>query len=439
MEETMARLRCAEPAGLEAGEQGWRAVGGPEPLRCSEAGCGGEAIEGHACPRCGGLLEFPMPRGIGQQALVQILRERRRVASAIDRSGVWRYRELLPHLAEDRIVSLDENEIPLQEAPRSAAWGGVDRLAVYHCGRNPSGSFKDAGMTVAISFAAARGAQAALCASTGNTSASMAAYAARAGMGAFVLAPAGGVSQAKIAQTLAYGARVLTIEGDFDDALQLAREVGAASRGVALVNSVDPYRIEGQKCVAFAMLEQRGWRVPEWVVLPGGNLGNVSALGKGFREALALGLIDRLPRLCVVQAAGAAPFARAWESGAELEPVKAQTVASAIRIGNPVSWRKARRELRSCDGLALAVSDDEILEARRAIGSDGLGCEPASAASLAGLRVLRRRGLVRADADVVCILTGHVLKDSSVGEPIVPKPVERSVDAVLAAMLKEKN
>ncbi|MDE2573469.1 MAG: threonine synthase, partial [bacterium] len=366
------------------------------------------------------------------------LRDRSGANAAIDRSGVWRFRELLPHIDEARIVSLDENEIPLQDAPRSAAWGGLDRLAAYHCGRNPSGSFKDAGMTVAVSFAAARGSSAALCASTGNTSASMAAYAARAGIKAFVLAPAGGVSQAKVSQTLAYGARVLTIDGDFDDALRLAREVGAASREVALVNSVDPYRVEGQKCVAFAILEQRGWRAPEWVVLPGGNLGNVSALGKGFREALALGLCDRLPRLCVVQAAGAAPFARAWEQGGELEPVRAQTVASAIRIGDPVSWRKARRELQACDGLALAVSDEEILEARRVIGSDGLGCEPASAASLAGVRALRARGVMPAGADVVCIFTGHVLKDSSIAELHAPEAVAPSADAVLDVMLKEK-
>ena len=438
MDKTLARLRCAELDGAAAAEHGWHGVGGPEPLRCAEAGCGGEAIEGNTCPRCGGLLEFTAPHGIGRDALVQILRDRSGGSNAVDRSGVWRFRELLPHLDEERIVSLDENEIPLQDAPRCAAWSGVDRMNVYHCGRNPSGSFKDAGMTVAVSFAAARGSRAALCASTGNTSAAMAAYAARAGMGAFVLAPAGGVSQAKIAQTLAYGAHVLTIEGDFDDALRLARAVGAASREVALVNSIDPYRIEGQKCVAFAMLEQRHWRAPDWVVLPGGNLGNVSALGKGFREALALGLSDRLPRLCVVQAAGAAPFAQAWESGMELEPVKAQTVASAIRIGNPVSWRKARRELRACGGLALAVSDEHILEARRAVGSDGLGCEPASAASVAGVRELRRRGVMRADEDVVCILTGHVLKDSSITEPIAPEPVANSVDAVLSAILKEK-
>jgi len=438
MEETMARLRCAELDGGLAAHHDWRGVGGPEPLRCAEVGCGGEAIEGSTCPRCGGLLEFPAPHGIGRDALLQILRDRRAGSAPIDRSGVWRYRELLPNIDERRIVSLDENEIPLQEAPRSASWAGLDRLGVYHCGRNPSGSFKDAGMTVAVSFAAARGSRAVLCASTGNTSAAMAAYAARASMGAFVLAPAGGVSQAKIAQTLAYGGRVLTIDGDFDDALRLAREVGAASREVALVNSVDPYRIEGQKCVAFAILEQRGWRAPDWVVLPGGNLGNVSALGKGFREALALGLADRLPRLCVVQAAGAAPFARAWERGGDLEPVKADTVASAIRIGNPVSWRKARRELQACGGLALAVSDEELLEARRTIGRDGLGCEPASATSLAGARQLRLRGIMREDEDVICILTGHVLKDSSVVESITPEPVACSASAVLDAMLKEK-
>jgi threonine synthase len=237
----------------------------------------------------------------------------------------------------------------------------------------------------------------------------MAAYAARAGIAALVLVPAVGISEAKVAQTLDYGATVAAIEGDFDRALEIVRSLDP--RRFAIVNSVNPYRIEGQKCAAFAMLDARDWRVPDWIVLPGGNLGNTSAFGKGFREAFALGLIDRLPRIAVVQAAGAAPFAHLFENGGDLVPVRAQTSATAIKIGAPASWRKALAEVRASAGTVLAVTDDEIADARAVIGRDGVGCEPASAASLAGLRRLRHAGTVGADEDVVLVLTGHVLKD----------------------------
>jgi threonine synthase len=276
---------------------------------------------------------------------------------------------------------------------------------------NPTASFKDAGMTVAISHAKESGARVAVCASTGNTAAAMAAYAARAEIAALVLVPAVGVSEAKMAQTLDYGATVAAIDGDFDRALEVVRGLDPAR--VAIVNSVNPYRIEGQKCAAFALLEARDWRVPDWLVLPGGNLGNTSAFGKGFREALALGLIDRLPRIAVVQASGAAPFAKLFRDGGEMIPVRAQTTATAIKIGAPASWRKALAEVRACHGTVLDVSDDEIADARAVIGRDGIGCEPASAASLAGLRRLRAVGTIGRDEDVVLVLTGHVLKDGA--------------------------
>jgi threonine synthase len=266
-------------------------------------------------------------------------------------------------------------------------------------------------MTAAISHATSRGARVAVCASTGNTAASMAAYASRAGIVALVLVPAGGISEAKMAQTLDYGATVVAIEGDFDRALEVVRTLDPER--VAIVNSVNPYRIEGQKCAAFALLEARGWIAPDWLVLPGGNLGNTSAFGKGFREALALGLIDRLPKIAVVQAAGAAPFARVFHEGGELQPVHAQTTATAIKIGAPASWRKALAEVRGTNGTVLAVTDGEIGDARAVIGRDGIGCEPASAASLAGLRKLRAEGTIAREADVVLILTGHVLKDGA--------------------------
>jgi threonine synthase len=367
---------------------------------------------GIVCRSCGGLLAFGAPAALDDASRFRDLIAARRSSSApADRSGVWRFRELLPAIAPDAIVTLRENDVPLYEARDGGRYAGIDRLAYLHLGMNPTGSFKDAGMTVAISAARARGAGAVVCASTGNTAASMSAYAARAGMAAIVLVPATGISEAKVAQTLDYGAQVIAIDGDFDAALAVVRALEGDR--VAIVNSINPYRIEGQKCAAFAILENRDWRVPDWVVLPGGNLGNTSAIGKGFREALALGLIDRLPRLAVVQASGAAPFVRALAEDADLVPVAAATAATAIKIGNPASWKKARREVALSEGLALAVDDDAIAEAKATIGRDGVGCEPASAASLAGARVLAANGTIERDDDVVLVITGHVLKDTA--------------------------
>ncbi|MBV9441016.1 MAG: threonine synthase [Candidatus Eremiobacteraeota bacterium] len=407
-------------------------------LRCS--GCAAEAADDDAltCTACGDLLAFALDTAaVDAYAVEENARLRRSSTDPRDRSGVWRFRELLPRVAEEAIVTLREGDVPLFDAPRGAAYAGVDCLAYLHLGMNPTASFKDAGMTVAISRARARGARVAVCASTGNTAASMAAYAARAGMLAVVLAPVDQISAAKVAQTLDYGAQVVAIAGDFDDAL---REVRAIDPGaVALVNSVNPYRIEGQKTAAFVLLEQRRWRAPDWVVLPGGNLGNASALGKGFREAKAIGLSLRMPQLAVVQAEGAAPFARAWRDDADLVPVRAETDATAIRIGAPASWRKARSEVRRSGGTVLAVSDEAIAEARAVIGRDGIGCEPASAASLAGLRQLVAAGTVARDAEVVCVLTGHVLKDTAyaarfhASRAAFANPIVRGVD--LAAHL----
>ncbi len=381
-------------------------------LTCSA--CSAESADADvlACADCGELLGFVLdPARIDARAVKERARERRSSDEPRDRSGVWRYRELLPPVADDAVTTLREGDVPLYDGPRGAAFAGVERLAYLHLGMNPTASFKDAGMTVAISHARERGARIAVCASTGNTAASMAAYAARAGMTAIVIAPVDGISAAKVAQTLDYGAHVVAVEGDFDDALRAVRALDPAT--VALVNSVNPYRIEGQKTAAFVLLEQRRWKAPDWVVLPGGNLGNASALGKGFREAAAIGLCERTPKLGVVQARGAAPFALAWRDNRELVPVRAQTDATAIRIGAPASWRKARAEVRASGGTVLAVSDAEIAEARAVIGRDGVGCEPASAASLAGLRNLVANRTVPRDADVVCVLTGHVLKDTA--------------------------
>ncbi|BDE06454.1 threonine synthase [Vulcanimicrobium alpinum] len=381
-------------------------------LRCSACDRIADDSGALACAACGELLAFVIESAAFDPAAIDATaRARRASLEAHDRSGVWRFRELLPDVALDAITTMREGDVPLFDAPHGAAYAGVDRLAYLHLGANPTASFKDAGMTVAISHARERGARVAVCASTGNTAASMAAYAARAGITAVVIAPVDGISASKVAQTLDYGAHVVAVVGDFDDALRAVRALDPAV--AAVVNSVNPYRIEGQKTAALVLLEQRAWRAPDWVILPGGNLGNTSALGKGFREAQTIGLTARTPHLGVVQAAGAAPFARAWRDGADLVPVRAQTDATAIRIGAPASWKKARAEVRASGGTVLDVEDAAIADARAVIGRDGVGCEPASAASLAGLRRLVAEGAVAADADIVCVLTGHVLKDTA--------------------------
>jgi threonine synthase len=266
-------------------------------------------------------------------------------------------------------------------------------------------------MTVAVSHAVRAGARAIACASTGNTAASLAAYAAQAGLPALVFVPKGKVSTGKLAQATAYGAKTLLVDGDFDACLTLAR---AASHelGVYLANSVNPWRLEGQKTIVWELLAQLGWDAPDWIALPAGALGNTSAFGKALLEARALGLIERLPRLLAVQASGAAPFARGFDEGfANRITVHAETVATAIRIGDPASWDRAVRAIRATSGVVTTVTDDEIMDAKAVIDASGVGCEPASAASVAGVRAMVARGTIVAGERVVCVLTGHLLKD----------------------------
>jgi threonine synthase len=362
-----------------------------------------------SCPSCGGLLDVVIPtnRTVSPSEFGVA------VPSTGRNSGVWRYWPLLPALPEDAIVSRWEGNTPLYRDDRLARYAGLaaGHLDLKHEGLNPTASFKDRGMTVGVSHAKAVGARIVACASTGNTSASLAAYAAAAGIPALVLVPEGKIAAGKLAQTIAYGANVVQIDGDFDQALTLLRQLTAAY-DVYLVNSVNPFRLEGQKTIVFEMLEQRGWQPPDWIVLPGGNLGNTSAFGKALVELHAVGLIDRIPRLAVIQAAGAAPFAAYHASGfEEYEPVQAETVATAIKIGNPASTPRARRSMELTGGWVTTVSDDDILDAKAAIDAAGIGCEPASAASLAGLRRLVSEDIVRPDETAVALLTGHILKD----------------------------
>ncbi len=374
-----------------------------------------------ACGTCGGLLHLvhPQPPTCGA-ALRDVFDSRLTPARAHTgtgpgNSGVWRFRELvMPDATDDALVTQGEGNTPLLSRTRVAAWAGVENLLLKHEGHNPTGSFKDRGMTVAITQARRVGAAAVACASTGNTSSALASYAALAGLRALVLVPAGKVALGKLSQTIAYGAQTLLVRGDFDDCLRLARE-SSEHLGVYLANSINPWRVEGQKTIMFDLLQQLQWQAPDWCVLPAGNLGNTAAFGAALQEALRLGLIDRLPRLACVQAAGSAPFAASYADGFRTRhTVRAETVATAIRIGDPASYDRAVRAIEATDGVVLSVSDAELLEAKAVIDGSGVGCEPASAASVAGVRALTRNGTITPGQRVVAVLTGHMLKDPEV-------------------------
>jgi threonine synthase len=373
----------------------------------------------YRCPACGDLLDVVYPRpGLDAATLKQRWRRRRGSDRLIDRSGVWRFRELLPFYdSEDDLLTYPEGNTPLLEAPRSAAYAGVRRIRFKHLGFNPTGSFKDYGMAAGVTQARLMGMRAVACASTGNTSASMAAYAARAGLTAIVLVPEGGVSFPKLSQSLDYGALTLQIRGDFDAAQTLLQAI-APELGIYILNSVNPFRLEGQKSVMAELLEQCAWRAPDRIVVPGGNLGNSSSYGKALRELDDLGLLSKRPHITIVQARGAAPLYNAFSSGhpEKLERVHhARTLATAIKIGAPVSWKKARRAVDWSDGWVTSVEEQDIADAKARIGADGIGCEPASATTLAAIRRLAAEGTdlrVDPDEDIVAILTGNVLKDA---------------------------
>lgn len=386
-------------------------------LRCSVNRCG-TTLDLHAralaCPKCGNLLEVAIeaPK-IDVRELKQLWLERRTSNDARDVSGVWRFREFLPGgYGPEGVVTLGEGNVPLVRGQKAAAWAGLNRLWFKHLGWNPTGSFKDLGMTAGMTEAKFTGATAVACASTGNTAASLAAYAARAGVAGRVYLPAGQASANKLAQALDFGAELVEIEGSFDDALNLLLQ--KPDPNLYFLNSINPFRIEGQKTAMFELFEQLEWRVPDYLVVPGGNLGNSSAFGKAFMELKRYGFIEKVPRIVIVQARGANPLARMWDAGAaELEALaQPETDATAIRIGNPRSWKKALDGVRFSGGRVMDVTDEEIGEAKAMIGRDGIGCEPASATTLAGLRKLVSSGDLDRDAEVVAILTGHALKDT---------------------------
>ena len=396
-------------------------------LACIECGDVIAPFDGvvYRCPACDGLLEV-------RYADYPTFED-------FDGSGVWRYADSLPLSAG---VSIDEGNTPLYAVPKVEASAGVADLRVKHEGMNPTGSFKDRGMTVGVAVARELGIERLACASTGNTSAALAAYGARADMDVLVLLPAGKVAAGKVAQASLHGAHILEVDGNFDACLDLVSAL--ADRGEAyLLNSLNPFRLEGQKTIGFEIVEQSlsaTGRLPDRIVLPVGNAGNTSALYKAFRELVAAGALDEdeVPKLTGVQAEGAAPFVEAiehdWDAVERWEEV--ETVATAIRIGNPVNAPKALPGVRATGGTAVAVSDEAITDAQRDLAEDGIGVEPASAASVAGLRELRARGVVDADEHVVCLTTGHLLKDpdAAAAAGAEPVPVPNDVAGVLEAI-----
>lgn len=412
---------------------------------CAKCGAVSPAVSSLVqCDRCGGLLTIehdpPAVRGDElRERFDQRLQTPPIGAPADCVSGVWRFRELvMPETADAEIISQPEGNTPLLSRDAITKWCGAGVLHLKHEGYNPTGSFKDRGMTVAATQAKRARASAVACASTGNTSSSLAAYAALAGIPALVLVPAGQVADGKLAQTLAYGARTLLVRGNFDDCLRLVREA-ARQLGVYLANSINPHRLEGQKTIVFELLQQLGWRAPDWIALPAGNLGNTAAFGAALRDAHALGLIDRVPRLAAIQAAGAAPFASSFRGGfTERVTVKPETVATAIRIGDPASYERAIVSIRETNGVVIDLPDSAILEAKAIVDASGVGCEPASAASVAGVRALVEQGVIAPREQVVAVLTGHILKDPGIlldyhesrTSPGANPPVE--IDASLA-------
>jgi threonine synthase len=377
------------------------------------------ASQDFRCAHCGDLLEISYPRWSEPDSKLTLQPDRlksawkqRRLSSAPqDLSGVWRFRELLPALAGGAIT-LREGNTPLYELPQCSRITGVSNLFAKHQGMNPTGSFKDTGMTVAASFARQADFRWVACASTGNTSASMAAYAARGGLRSLVLVPEGKISWSKLSQALDYGAVTCQLRTDFDGCLRLLQEL-VRRAPVYQLNSINPFRLEGQKTLAIELMEQLDWQPPDHIIVPGGNLGNSSAIGKALLEMLRLGLIPRLPKLSVIQAEGANALVRTLREahGQRLVPVQAETRATAIRIGNPASWKKAVHVLAETGGACEDVSEAEIAQAKAEIGAEGIGCEPASAVTLAGLKKLIKQGFVKTNDSVVLILTGNLLKD----------------------------
>jgi threonine synthase len=380
------------------------------------------------CRKCGDILEIKLDYDLTKDMLKKSGWKKTPLS-------VWRYRDLMPITDPTRIVTLGEGGTGLHRCKRLGEALGLKEFYVKNEGENPTGSFKDRGMTVGVTKAFELGVKSVICASTGNTSASLAAYAAKAGLACTVLIPAGKIAYGKLAQAIIYGAKVIQVRGNFDQALDIVFKLSEKHRNIYLLNSINPFRIEGQKSLGYEICEQLDNRSPDRVVVPVGNAGNISAIWKGFTEFHNLGFVKTLPKMTGIQAEGAAPIAEAIKTGSkEIKPVaKPETIATAIRIGAPVSWKKAVNAIRDSGGTAETVTDDEILDAQKILSRlEGLFVEPASASSIAGLKKLVESGTIDKDECVVCVTTGHGLKDPDTAIKMSEKPLE--VDAEVAAI-----
>jgi threonine synthase len=380
------------------------------------------------CKKCGDLLEIKYDHG----ELAEALRENKWRSVPL---SVWRYRGFMPINDLSKIVSLNEGGTGLHLCQRLAKHLGIRQLYVKNEGENPTGSFKDRGMTVGVTKAVELGVKSVICASTGNTSASLAAYAAKAGLQCAVLIPSGKIAYGKLSQAMIYGAKVIQVRGNFDQAFDAVLKLSEKHRSIYLLNSINPFRIEGQKSLGYEICDQLNQEAPDRIVVPVGNAGNISAIWKGFTEFHDLGVVKTLPKMMGIQAAGSAPIAQAIKNGSDtIVPVaKPETVATAIRIGAPVSWKKAMNAIRESHGTAETVTDAEILDAQKTLARvEGLFVEPASASSIAGLKKLVENGEIDEDERVVCVTTGHGLKDPDVAVKMSEKPIE--VDAEIEAI-----
>jgi len=380
------------------------------------------------CRKCGDILEIKLDYDLTKDMLKKSGWKKTPLS-------VWRYRDLMPIADPTRIVTLGEGGTGLHQCKRLGKALGLKELYVKNEGENPTGSFKDRGMTVGVTKAVELGVKSVICASTGNTSASLAAYAAKAGLTCAVLIPSGKIAYGKLAQAIIYGAKVIQVRGNFDQALDIVFKLSEKHKNIYLLNSINPFRIEGQKSLGFEICEQLDNKSPDRVIVPVGNAGNISAIWKGFTEFHNLGFVKSLPKMTGIQAEGAAPIAEAIKTGSKsIKPVvKPETIATAIRIGAPVSWKKAVNAIRDSGGTAETVTDDEILNAQKNLSRlEGLFVEPASASSIAGLKKLVENGTIDKDECVVCVTTGHGLKDPDTAIRMSEKPLE--VDAEVAAI-----
>jgi threonine synthase len=380
------------------------------------------------CRKCGDILEIKLDYDLTKDMLKKSDWKKTPLS-------VWRYRDLMPITDPTRIVTLGEGGTGLHPCKRLGKALGLKELYVKNEGENPTGSFKDRGMTVGVTKAVELGVKSVICASTGNTSASLAAYAAKAGLTCAVLIPSGKIAYGKLAQAIIYGAKVIQVRGNFDQALDIVFKLSEKHKNIYLLNSINPFRIEGQKSLGFEICEQLDNKSPDRIIVPVGNAGNISAIWKGFTEFHNLGFVKSLPKMTGIQAAGSAPIAEMIRMGSkELKPVaKPETIATAIRIGAPVSWKKAVNAIRDSEGTAETVTDDEILEAQKTLSRlEGLFVEPASASSIAGLKKLVENGTIDKDERVVCVTTGHGLKDPDTAIRMSEKPLE--IDAEVAAI-----